>query len=83
MRQTCSRRMRKGHNSSQGGAVTFKVILELGYTIGYTVYVPALPCCIHEGEKALQHLREAIEFALKPSEEPCRHEGQLLDESAG
>lgn len=46
-----------------------KVILEPSDEGGYTVYVPALPGCVSEGEtkeEALQHIREAIELYLEP-----------------
>jgi predicted RNase H-like HicB family nuclease len=40
---------------------------------GYTVYVPALPGCISEGEtleEARRNIREAIQVYLEPAEEP-------------
>jgi len=39
---------------------------------GYTVFVPALPGCITEGdtrEEALKNIREAIELYLEPVED--------------
>ena len=39
---------------------------------GYTVYVPALPGCLSEGdtkEEALKNIREAIELYLEPVED--------------
>ena len=45
-----------------------KVILEPSDEGGYTVYVPALPGCISEGDsrdEALQNIREAIELYLE------------------
>jgi len=53
--------------------MTFKVVLEPSEEGGYTVYVPALPGCVSEGdtiEEALQNIREAIEVYLEPAEEP-------------
>jgi predicted RNase H-like HicB family nuclease len=53
--------------------VIFKVVLEPSDEGGYTVYVPALPGCISEGdtlEQALQNIREAIELYLEPLQEP-------------
>ena len=50
----------------------FKVILEPSDEGGFTVYVPALPGCISEGdteEEALQNMKEAIELYLEPAEE--------------
>ena len=52
--------------------MTFKVVLEPSEEGGYTVYVPALPGCVSEGdtiEEALQNIREAIEVYLEPTEE--------------
>lgn len=45
-----------------------QVILESSDEGGYTVYVPALPGCISEGdtkEEALKHIQEAIELYLE------------------
>lgn len=50
----------------------FTVILEPSDDGGYTVYVPALPGCISEGEtqdEALANIREAIELYLEPSQQ--------------
>jgi predicted RNase H-like HicB family nuclease len=49
-----------------------KVILEPSDGGGYTVYVPALPGCLSEGdtkEEALKNIREAIELYLEPVED--------------
>lgn len=49
-----------------------KVVLEPSEEGGYTVYVPALPGCISEGEtviEALQNIQEAIELYLEPVED--------------
>jgi len=49
-----------------------KVLLEASDEGGYTVYVPALPGCISEGETtedALANIREAIELYLEPVED--------------
>ncbi|MGL6340455.1 MAG: type II toxin-antitoxin system HicB family antitoxin [Waterburya sp.] len=46
-----------------------QVVLEPSDEGGYTVYVPALPGCISEGEnvdEALENIREAIELYLEP-----------------
>ena len=48
----------------------FKVVLEPQEEGGYTVYVPALPGCISEGdtrEDALKNIKEAIELYLEPT----------------
>lgn len=49
-----------------------KVVLEPAEEGGYTVYVPALPGCISEGEtfeKAIENIKEAIELYLEPDED--------------
>jgi len=49
-----------------------KVVLEPAEEGGYTVYVPALPGCISEGdtfEKAIANIKEAIELYLEPDED--------------
>jgi predicted RNase H-like HicB family nuclease len=49
-----------------------KVLLEPSEEGGYTIYVPALPGCISEGETtedALTNIREAIELYLEPVED--------------
>jgi predicted RNase H-like HicB family nuclease len=50
----------------------FKVVVEPSDEGGLTVYVPALPGCISEGEteeEALEHIKEAIELYLEPTED--------------
>ena len=50
----------------------FKVVLEPSDEGGFTVYVPALPGCISEGDsedEALQNIKEAIELYLEPTED--------------
>ncbi|MHC4874791.1 MAG: type II toxin-antitoxin system HicB family antitoxin [Planctomycetota bacterium] len=49
-----------------------RIILEPSEEGGYTVYVPALPGCISEGEtkeEAVKNIREAIELYLEPVED--------------
>jgi predicted RNase H-like HicB family nuclease len=49
-----------------------KVILEPSEEGGFTVFVPALPGCISEGDdrkSALANIREAIELYLEPVED--------------
>ncbi len=49
-----------------------KIVLEPGEDRGYTVYVPALPGCISEGntrEEALANIKEAIALYLEPTED--------------
>ena len=46
-----------------------QVILEPSDEGGYTIFVPALPGCISEGnniDKALTNIQEAIELYLEP-----------------
>ncbi|MBE7558378.1 type II toxin-antitoxin system HicB family antitoxin [bacterium] len=46
-----------------------KVILKPSEDGGFTVFVPALPGCLSEGdtrEEALANIREAIELYLEP-----------------
>lgn len=48
------------------------VVLEPSEDGGFTVFVPALPGCISEGdskEDALTNIREAIELYLEPVED--------------
>ena len=52
-----------------------QMVLEPSEDGGYTVYVPALPGCISEGdtdEEALANIREAIELYLDPIEDDTR-----------
>jgi predicted RNase H-like HicB family nuclease len=49
-----------------------KVVLQPSDEGGYTVFVPALPGCVSEGEtleRALGNIREAIELYLEPVED--------------
>ena len=49
-----------------------KIILEPSEEGGYTIFVPALPGCISEGdtkEDALKNIRKAIELYLEPVED--------------
>jgi predicted RNase H-like HicB family nuclease len=49
-----------------------QVVLEPSDEGGYTVYAPALPGCISEGdtlEEALANIKEAIELYLEPVED--------------
>ena len=46
-----------------------KVVLEPSDEGGYTIYVPALPGCLSEGdteEEALANIQEAISLYLEP-----------------
>jgi len=62
----------------------FKVVLEPSEEGGYTVYVPALPGCVSEGEtieEALKNIKEAIELYLEPVEDDwVIEEGALVKE---
>ncbi len=60
-----------------------KAVFEPSDEGGYTVYVPALPGCVSEGdslEQARQNIREAIELYLEPVDEPVAPEGGLVEE---
>lgn len=49
-----------------------KVVLEPSDDGGFTVFVPALPGCLSEGENkeaAIKNIREAIELYLEPVED--------------
>jgi predicted RNase H-like HicB family nuclease len=49
-----------------------QVVLEASEEGGYTIYVPALPGCLSEGnslDEALANIQEAIELYLEPSED--------------
>ncbi|NEQ96078.1 MAG: type II toxin-antitoxin system HicB family antitoxin [Cyanothece sp. SIO2G6] len=62
----------------------FHVVLEPSEEGGYTVFVPALPGCISEGEDiddALSNIQEAIELYLEPVEESLSlGEGAIVQE---
>lgn len=52
--------------------MNLKIILEPSDEGGFTVFVPALPGCISEGdtrEEALANIREAIDLYLEPIED--------------
>lgn len=52
--------------------MNLKIILEPSDEGGYTVYAPALPGCISEGnsrKEALDNIREAIDLYLDPIED--------------
>ncbi len=62
-----------------------KVVLEPSDEGGYTVYVPALPGCISEGEtrvEALDNIREAIELYLDSTDIECHQADSLIEEIA-
>jgi predicted RNase H-like HicB family nuclease len=52
----------------KGDAMKLNAVLEASDEGGFTVYVPALPGCISEGDtekEALTNIREAIELYLE------------------
>jgi predicted RNase H-like HicB family nuclease len=58
-----------------------QVILEPSDEGGYTVYVPALPGCISEGDtidEALENITEAIELYLEPIEEDIDNNKDII-----
>ena len=62
-----------------------KVVLEPSDEGGFTVYVPALPGCISEGDtqaEALENIREAIELYLDVGDIDASQAGLLVEEIA-
>jgi len=62
-----------------------KVVFEPSDEGGYTVYVPALPGCVSEGdtlEEARQNIREAIELYLEPAGEQEAPAGGFVEDIA-
>lgn len=58
-----------------------QVILEPSDEGGYTVYVPALPGCISEGDnidEALENITEAVELYLEPIEENITNNKDII-----
>ena len=54
---------------TKGAAMRVQVVLEPSDEGGYTIYAPALPGCLSEGdtlEEALANIREAIALYLEP-----------------
>jgi predicted RNase H-like HicB family nuclease len=61
-----------------------KIVLEPSEDGGYTVFVPALPGCISEGdtrEEALANITEAITLYLEPAEDDWiqGEKGEILE----
>ncbi|MDN5848915.1 MAG: type II toxin-antitoxin system HicB family antitoxin [Nitrococcus sp.] len=61
-----------------------KVVLEPSDDGGFTVFVPALPGCISEGdskEEAITNIREAIELYLEPVDDdlPLSSEAEEIE----
>ncbi len=62
-----------------------RIVFEPSDEGGYTVFVPALPGCISEGDtlhEARQNIREAIALYLEPAEDASVPEGGLIEELA-
>ena len=60
--------------------MNLKIILEPSDEGGFTVYAPALPGCVSEGnsrKEALENIREAIELYMEPIEDD-----RVLDDRA-
>lgn len=56
--------------------MNLRIVLEPSDEGGYTVYVPALPGCISEGDtqqEALENIREAIALYLEPVEDDAHY----------
>lgn len=65
--------------------MVFKVVFEPSDEGGYTVFVPALPGCVSEGdtlEEARANIREAIELYLEPEEPSAVCVGGIVEEIA-
>jgi len=59
------------------------VVLEHASEGGYTVYIPALPGCISEGEtqeEALANIKEAVELYFEPIEDDWLLDSQQIVE---
>lgn len=59
-----------------------KIVFEPSDEGGYTVYVPALPGCISEGdtyEEAMTNIKEAIELYLEPEQDFKPTEGARVE----
>jgi predicted RNase H-like HicB family nuclease len=60
-----------------------KLVFEPSDDGGYTVYVPALPGCISEGDsldEARQNIIEAIQLYLEPNGEEPLPKGAVIEE---
>ena len=58
-----------------------QVILEPSDEGGYSIYVPALPGCISEGDnidEALENIQEAIELYLEPVEKDITDDKDII-----
>lgn len=59
-----------------------KVVFEPSDEGGFTVYVPALPGCVSEGdtyEEAMTNIKEAIELYLEPEQNFKPTEGARVE----
>ena len=76
----------QSEHAGKEGLMKLQIVLEPGDEGGYTVYVPALPGCISEGdtiEEAMANIREAVELYLEPVEDDwVLEEGTLVEELA-
>ncbi|MBM2826954.1 MAG: hypothetical protein HW403_1018 [Dehalococcoidia bacterium] len=62
---------------SKMSTITYEAILEPSGEGGFTVYVPALPGCISEGdteEEALENIKDAIVMWLEDQQEEIQEE---------
>jgi len=62
-----------------------RIVFEPSDEGGYTVFVPALPGCISEGDtlqEARENIREAIALYLEPAEDATIPVGGLVEEIA-
>ena len=59
-----------------------KIYLEEQEEGGYTVFVPALPWCVSQGEnvdEAVKNIKEAIELYLEEEPEDNNFKGKIID----
>ena len=59
-----------------------KIYLEEQEEGGYTVFVPALPGCISQGEnveEAVENIKEAIQLYLEEEPEDFSGKGKIID----
>ncbi|HET6881637.1 MAG TPA: type II toxin-antitoxin system HicB family antitoxin, partial [Pirellulales bacterium] len=66
-------------------SMLLKVVFEASEEGGYTVFVPALPGCISEGdtlEESRENIREAIALYLEQVDEPQAPAGGFVEEIA-
>lgn len=59
-----------------------KIVLDEQEEGGFTVYVPALPGCVSQGDsvdEALSNIKEAIELHMEAEVSTISHEGRVMN----